>query len=164
MEASNDLIEKIVLGEIEGKNRAIHAYDGVVWKIRSGFLTLLLSGWAILLKGIVESSSKDSVEYRILAWGLFLFSLGFAYGAWSVDRCYMRRKFRVILALDRLTDEIRACGGDNLKISPELLKIAGDSGDMHYDCTGYREAVKVELSVYLIPLVIIVAVIVLVVR
>lgn len=42
----------------------------------------------------------------------------------------MRRKFRVILALDRLTDELKACGGDYLKIPPELLKVAGDNGDM----------------------------------
>jgi hypothetical protein len=95
---------------------------------------------------------------------LFLFSLGFAFGAWYIDRSYVRRKFRVILALGRLTDEIRACGGDYLKISPELLKLAGDSGDMPYDSKGYREAAKAELGVYLIPLVILVAVIFLVVR
>ncbi|MDP2619116.1 MAG: hypothetical protein Q8P46_02895 [Hyphomicrobiales bacterium] len=164
MTEKNDLLERIVLGEIEGKNRAIHAYDGIVWKIRTGFLTLLFGGWAILLKGIVESTERWPGAYQSLAWGLFLFSLGFAFGARYVDRSYVRRKFRVILALDRLTDEIRACGGDYLKISPELLKVAGDSADMPYGSKGYREAVKAELSVYLIPLVILVVVIMLVVR
>jgi hypothetical protein len=38
---NDPLIEKIVLGEIEGKNRAIHAYGDIVWKIRTGLLTLL---------------------------------------------------------------------------------------------------------------------------
>jgi hypothetical protein len=44
--------------------------------------------------------------------GLFLFSVGFAFGAGYVDRSYIRRKFRVIHALDRLTDEIASCDGD----------------------------------------------------
>ena len=72
----NDIFEMIVLGEIEGKNRAIHAYDGMMWKIR----------------------------------------------------------------------------------------VAGDNADMSYESKGYREAAKVELSVYLMPLLILVGVIFLVVR
>lgn len=160
----NGVLEKLILGEIEGKNRAIHAYDGMVWKIRSGFLTLLFGGWAIVLKGIVESADKKPSDYQPLAWGLFLFSLGFALGARYVDRNYVRRKFRVIAALDRLTDAIRDCGGNYLKIPPELLKIAGDNAEMPFDSAGYREAAKAELSVYLVPLLILVAVIYLVVH
>ena len=164
MSEKSDLLEKLILGEIEGKNRAIHAYDGMVWKIRTGFLTLLFGGWAILLKGIVESATKKPSDYQPLAWGLFLFSLGFALGAWYVDRTYVRRKFRVIAALGRLTDAIRACGGDYLKIPPELLKVAGDNVEMSFDSASYRDAAKAELSVYLVPLLILVAVIYLVVR
>lgn len=160
----NGLLAKLILGEIEGKNRAIHAYDGMVWKIRSGFLTLLFGGWAIVLKGIVESTDKTPGDYKPLAWGLFLFSVGFALGAWYVDRNYVRRKFRVILALDGLTDAIRDCGGDYLEIPPELLKVAGDNAGMPFDSAGYREASKAELSVYLVPLLILVAVIYLVVH
>jgi hypothetical protein len=44
MTQKSDLLEKIVLGEIEGKNRAIHAYEGIVWKIRTGFLKRYFSG------------------------------------------------------------------------------------------------------------------------
>lgn len=157
---NDDFLEKVILGEIEGKNRAIHAYDGMVWKIRTGFLTLLFGGWAILLKGIITESTAG---YGKIILGLFLFSLGFAFGAWYVDRNYVRRKFRVILALDRLTEEIRSCRGAYLKIAPELLKVAGDNADMSYDSKGYREAVKAELSVYLVPLVILAGVLGLVV-
>lgn len=123
-------------------------------------MVLLFGGWAILLKGIVEGAEKQPRA----VWGLFLFSVGFAFGAWYVDRSYVRRKFRVILALNRLIDEIRECAGEYHKLSPELLKIVGDSTDMPYDSKGYREAVKAELSVYLIPLVILMVVITLVVR
>jgi hypothetical protein len=59
-----DLLKQIVLGEIEGKNRAIHAYDGIVWKIRSGFLTLLFGGWSILLTGIVKTKDKAIGDYQ----------------------------------------------------------------------------------------------------
>jgi hypothetical protein len=164
MNEISNLLEKLILGEVEGKNRAIHAYDGMIWKIRTGFLTLLFGGWAILLKGIVESTAKEPSDYQPLAWGLFLFSLGFALGAWYVDRNYVRRKFRVIGALGSLMDAIRACGGDYLKIPPELLKVAGDNAEMPFDNTGYREATKAGLSVYLVPLLILVAVIYLLVH
>lgn len=164
MKPANELLEKIVLGEIEGKNRAIHAYDGMAWKIRTGFLTLLFGGWAILLKGIVDATKTSPGAYATLVWGLLLFSVGFAFGAWVIDRSYVRRKFRVILALDRLMDEIRGCSGDYLKIPPELLKVAGDSADMPYDSKGYRQAAMAELVVYLVPLAILLAAVVLVVR
>ena len=164
MTEKHDLLEQIVLGEIEGKNRAIHAYDGIVWKIRSGFLTLLFGGWSILLTGIVDSKDRSPADYRPLAWGLSLFSVGFAFGARYVDRSYIRRKFRVIPALNRLIDEIASCAGDYRRLSPELLKVVGDNTAMPYDGDGYREATRAELSVYLAPLVILVVVIVLVVR
>jgi hypothetical protein len=61
MTDKQDLLEQIVLGEIAGKNRAIHAYDGIVWKLRSGFLTLLFGGWSILLTGIVQTKDRQVV-------------------------------------------------------------------------------------------------------
>ena len=106
MAQSIELLEKILLNEIEGKNRAIHAYDGIVWKIRTGFLTLLFGAWAILLKGFVETSQARSSGHVDISLGLLVFSLGFALGAWLIDRNYVQRQFRVILALDRLTDEL----------------------------------------------------------
>jgi hypothetical protein len=164
MAEQENLFEKIVLGEIEGKNRAIHAYDEIVWKIRSGFLTLLFGGWSILLTGIVQTKDKPPADYQPLAFGLFLFSLGFAFGARYIDRSYIRRKFRVIHALDRLMDEIGSCGDDYRKLSPELLRVAGDNPAMPYKGAGYREASRAELSVYLAPLAILVVAIVIVVR
>jgi hypothetical protein len=109
---------KIVLGEIEGKNRAIHAYDGIVWKICSGFLTLLFGGWSILLTGIVQTMDKSPADYQPLAWRLFLFSLGFAFGARYVDRNYIRRKFRVVLAPFG-SSEIGSCAGEYRKLAAE---------------------------------------------
>lgn len=32
----SEMLEKIILGEVEGKNKAVHAYDSIIWKIRTG--------------------------------------------------------------------------------------------------------------------------------
>lgn len=151
----NALLQKIVLGEIEGKNRAIHAYDDIVWKIRTGFLTLILGGWAIVLKGIVDAQSPHIEQYRSLVCALLLFSLGFAFGAWYIDRSYLRGKFRVILALNALIDELATSGKDLNTLSSKLLNVVGDDAQRPFDCPGYREAKWTELAVYLVPLIII---------
>jgi hypothetical protein len=164
MEQSRQMLETIILGEIEGKNRAIHAYDGIIWKIRAGFLALLFGGWATLLKGIVEASQAEPSQYRLLAIGLMVFSIGFALGAWIVDRNYVQRKFRVILALDALTDEIRNHADDCTKIPINLLKVAGDNGAMPFASEGYRQAMIVSTVVYLAPLLTVVVGVFLVLR
>jgi hypothetical protein len=149
---SPSALEKLVIGEIEGKNRAIHTYDDVVWKIRTGFMTLLFGSWAILLKAVVESSASLDAQHRRLILALLIFSAGFAIGAAYIDRTYVRRKFRVILALDSLTAEVQQCSGDLRRIAPSLLQVAGDNGDAPYKCSGYRQALKGELMVYAVPL------------
>jgi hypothetical protein len=45
----NNLISKIIVDEIGGKNQAIHAYDKMIWTVRTGFLTLFFARWGILL-------------------------------------------------------------------------------------------------------------------
>lgn len=133
MTVENGVLERLILGEIEGKNGAIHAYDGMVWRIRSGFLTLLFGGWAIVLKGIVESADKQPGEYQPLAWGLFLFSLGFALGARYVDRNCVRRKFRVIAALGikRGRSRIVDSAGKDQRKSTVLTAMNINSGSGH---------------------------------
>jgi len=148
-------MEKLVFGEIEGKNLAIHAYDGIIWKIRAGFLSLFFGAWAILLEGVITTFQQTPEQYISLASGLTLFSIGFALGASVVDRNYVQRKFRVILALDALTDELIMHGSDYLAISPALLKVSGDNGSMPFNSEGYRQAVKVSVVIYAVPLLIV---------
>ena len=157
-EGKPDFMEKFVLSEIAGKKAAIHAYDGIVWKIRSGFLTLTFGGWAIMLQSLAGRDQAPH-DYKPLVWGLYLFSLGFTLGAWFVDRSYIQRKFRVIITLDRLTEVLTARGGDCSGIPADLLIIAGDNAIKPYDCAGYRNALKAESVVYLAPLTVIFAVV-----
>jgi hypothetical protein len=147
------LLQKIVLGEIEGKNRAIHAYNDILWKIRTGFLTLILGGWAIVLKGIVDAQSPDMERYRGLVSALLLFSFGFTFCAWYIDHSYVRAKFRVILALNALIDEL--AGGKELNTLSSLLKVVGSDSQREFKCAGYCEAKRTELAIYLVPLIII---------
>ena len=97
------LNKDIILGEITGKNAAIHAYDKIIWMIRSGYFTLLYGGWAILLNGIIDKEAKVE-DYQHLVVLMLAITLGLVIGAYVVDRNYMQRKFRVIFSLNKLMD------------------------------------------------------------
>jgi hypothetical protein len=149
----SELFEKMVLGEIEGKNSAIHTYDDIIWKIRTGYLTLVFAGWAILLKSIADSQQRTGQGFESITIAMFFFSVGLAAGGWFVDRAYSRRKARVIHALDRLMQAIADNSGDFGKVPVELLKVAGDNPDVPYDSRGYREGLAGGLCVYFVPLI-----------
>ena len=106
---------------------------------------------------MVEPNVGETDRHVPLSAGLLLFSCGFAFGAWYMDRHYIRRKFRVIIALDSLVAELTAGGGDAAKVSPELLMVSGDNGTRNYDCEGYRQARWAELAVYLTPLLVLIS-------
>jgi hypothetical protein len=148
----SDFLEKLVFNEVAGKNNAIHSYDEIIWKIRTGYLTLLFAAWAIILKNVVDSTKSPHSNYGMIVIALFLFSLGLALGGWFIDMTYVRRKERVILALDDLTEAIEGCKGNFLKIPTRLLKVAGDKPDMPYDSKGYQEAYRGSIMVFFIPL------------
>lgn len=151
--SNHDPFEQLVLLEVSGKNQAIHAYDDIIWKIRSGYLALLFAGWSILLKSIADSQQQSVYRLSAVVAAMFFFSVGLGLGGWFVDRSYVRRKHRVILALDRLTEAIEGCGGNFQSIPGELLKVAGDAAEMPYECKGYREAYRDCNCVFFVPLV-----------
>jgi hypothetical protein len=145
--ADRNLFEEIVLGEISGKHAAIHAYDGIIWKIRSGFLVLVFVGWSMLLKGISEHNLQAE-RIPDITIGLFLVTMGLAVGGWFIDRNYVRRKFRVILAVNELLDTIKASQDNINSIPVSLLQVAGDDAERPFDSSGYKEAVKVNMAIY----------------
>ncbi len=151
MEPTN-ILQQIVLGEVAGKNAAIHAYDSVTWKIRTGFLTLLFAGWGLLLKSLAEHESIAGQGVTRLVVGMVFVSVGLTLGGWFIDRNYLRHKFRVILALDQLMDAIGASAGDYKTIPTHLLKVAGHDADRPFLCGGYREAVRTGQYVFFAPL------------
>src|SRR5262245_16003153 len=91
------IIEKLVLAEISGKNRAIHAYDKMMWTVRTGYLTLFSASWGFLLKGLIENSATrpEAVDNHLLLT-MLLVSVALGSGGLVIDQNYARRKFRVI--------------------------------------------------------------------
>ncbi|TAK64590.1 MAG: hypothetical protein EPO24_03190 [Bacteroidetes bacterium] len=94
---ANSSIQNIVMGEIAGKNAAIHAYDKMMWTVRSGYLILVFDGLGFIVKFAIE----NGVEMPALKPYVLLFSaftIIHSRGAYEIDRNYARRKFRVIYA------------------------------------------------------------------
>lgn len=142
------ILKAVIMQEIAGKNAAIHAYDGIIWKIRSGYLALVFGGWAILLKSLADGPLEKS--NIIVVVSMFLVNLGMSFGGCFVDCNYVRRKFRVILALNDLVGSVKENCDNISRIPHGLLKVAGDDPGFAYKCPGYKEASRAGKCVYFI--------------
>jgi len=83
------------------------------------------------------------------------FSLALAIGGYKIDTNYVKRKFRVINGLNKLT-EITATVNINLQgiqqnVLIELLKILGDSFNDKYKSKAYKNEINVSRIIYFIP-------------
>lgn len=152
-EAKDDLFEKVLQGELSGKNAAIQSYDGIIWKIRSGYMTLIFASWAILLKAIVENKEASGLNVSSIANTLFVITLGLALGGFLLDTIYSRRKSRVIHALDKLFEEIKVNPDNVRKIPLTYFKISGDNPDIPYLSPGYIENMKASMLLFFTPVV-----------
>jgi hypothetical protein len=166
---TSKLIQRLVHDEIAGKKNAVHAYDRMIWVVRTGFLTLLFAGWGLLLSSLGKSIENRTVaDVLEQAWpfviAMFAVSMALAIAGFVVDQNYVRRKFRVIAALNDLMEiltsheekEVFAAQFVKEKLQP-LLKVSGDSGSRDYEKEnvrkGYSRAMQVTLTIYVVPLV-----------
>lgn len=160
------LIKRVVLDEITGKNQAIHAYDKMVWTVRTGFLTLVFAGWGLLLSSVADSfTGCEGSDPVVKAWPLLAamvaVSVGLAVAGFIVDLNYVRRKFRVISALNGLMaviiehDEAELMNREFIaKHLRPFLSISGDSGSRDYaSVSGYKGARTISLIIYSVPLI-----------
>ncbi len=102
-DSKNAIFNQLMFNEIEGKNKAIHAYDSILWKVRTGFLTLIFAGFGIILTGLI----KDGVEFPEAQQYIFVMLLvfsGLSVSAIIIDINYLNRKFRVIGHLNKLLE------------------------------------------------------------
>ena len=165
-DSSESLLKRVVLDEIAGKNAAIHAYDKMIWTIRTGYLTLVFAGWGLLLSASASGlNAASATEIATKAWpliqGLFALSIGLSVGGLVIDINYLRRKFRVISALDGLMAVILERGETELmdrSIVSDLLRpflsVSGDSGSRDFEnVAGYAEAKTASLIIYLFPVI-----------
>jgi hypothetical protein len=88
----------LVMAELEGKLKAIAGYDEILWKIRAGYVGILYGSLAIIIgtNGINNLNTLMDDERRLLT--LFLLVAGFSFSSYIVDRTYLSKKIRVIVA------------------------------------------------------------------
>lgn len=153
------LLKQIILDEIGGKNQAIHGYDKLIWTVRTGFLTLIFAGWGLLLSGIGKEGNFDR-KVLFLIPTMYIVSIALGIGGYIIDLNYVKRKFRVIHALNELMELLTETSEDDLdkkfriKKFQELLKVSGDTKSETYkEESGYEEAKEVSLYLYSIPLI-----------
>ncbi len=84
----------MVIGEIQGKDQAIHAYDQILWTIRSGYLAIFFAAWGLLLSAYADPDQQATMEKVLPA--LKSITIGLTIGGFVVDLSYLYRKFRVI--------------------------------------------------------------------
>jgi hypothetical protein len=144
-----DIIKK----EIDGKIQAIHEYDNMLWKLRIGFLTLFFAGWGLLLQPFAEGK-YNIVELNLILMVMTSITLVICLGGFLIDLNYVRRKFRVIHALDLLYGRIFS-GEKPSDFNPEqfkdLIQISGSRADKNYlKSTGYSRELIVTCTFYLL--------------
>jgi hypothetical protein len=146
-------LTQIIQNEIAGKNAAIHAYDKMMWSVRSGYLTLVFGGWGFVIKAAIESKSALSdIKPYILV--LSAFTLILAIGAYLIDRNYARRKFRIIHAVNDLIQLLLSTDPEHLdekkkKLTP-LLRISGDADNKSYRFNAFYNEMKVSNIIYML--------------
>lgn len=152
---NQEFLKQLILDGFTGKNRAIHAYDRMIWMVRSGFLTLVFAAWGFLIKTALEQhiAITNTMGYIQLLAG---FSLVLAYGGYIIDVNYVKRKFRVITTVNELrTIVIRPGMSDYLPEEVErlreLLKISGDSVSIDHRSPQFENERRVSRVIYGLP-------------
>ena len=154
-------LEQILLDEIQGKNGALHAYNRIIWTIRTGFVTVFFSAWGILLSGLAREEADVQLITKLVI-PIWILSVGLSLCAWWVDRHHIRRKLRVVSALNatlaEIADHANAGSDDEEGRSPlsvestkQFLTISGDSGDRSYEGAGYVEEKRACMVIYTLP-------------
>ena len=152
---NDEFVKDLIKSEIGGKFAAIHAYDKMIWTVRTGFLTLVFAAWALLIKTGLENklSIAEMDSYIYLLSG---FSLVLAIGGFKIDLNYARRKFRVIKAVNQLMKFICSTGEDNLNTDDRsrltgLLQISGDAANKEYRQPSFDNELNVSRIIYTVP-------------
>ncbi|MGH7847772.1 MAG: hypothetical protein ACREQW_21730 [Candidatus Binatia bacterium] len=106
--------DNLIQKGLEGKDKAIAAYDEMLWKIRTGYATVLYGVFTL----VVSLGDKTKWLLSIEKAGLVALTLitGFTICAAALDFSVLRSKFRVIQAKEELVDlALRLASGGNLE-------------------------------------------------
>ena len=161
---NEDFLIKLVNSEIAGKNNAIHAYDKMIWTVRTGFLTLVFVAWSFVIKAGIEQK-LDPAENPIYIYILSAFSLILAIGGYKIDLNYARRKFRVIRALNEIIEvlcnpETSYLEKTDRKKLTRLLQVSGDAANKDYRQKSFENEIIISKIIYAGPAVLIIGILI----
>jgi hypothetical protein len=161
---TDEFLKDIIKTEIGGKFAAIHAYDKMMWTVRTGFLTLVFAAWSLVIKSMIEMQLEPG-SIALYIYILCAFSLVLALGAYRIDLNYARRKFRVIKAVNQLMAFLCKPGDDHFS-EPErnelthLLQISGDAANKHYRQQSFVNEIIVSRIIYTTPSLLIIGILI----
>jgi hypothetical protein len=161
---NEDFLINIVNSEIAGKNNAIHAYDKMIWTVRTGFLTLVFVAWSFVIKAGIEQR-LDPAENPAFVYILSAFSLVLAIGGYKIDLNYARRKFRVIRALNEIMEiicspETNQLQNTDRKKLTRLLQVSGDAANKDYRQKSFENEIIISKIIYAGPALLIIGILV----
>lgn len=156
-----ELLTDTIKFEMDGKNQAIHEYDKMIWQLRIGYLTVFFAVWGILIKSLVDKGTICQFDQIVRLMSLL--AIVITVGACGVDSSYVRRKYKVIIALNKLYGTIidyAEVDHKQFEKFRETLIISGTTAHSIKATTksdklmgsGYWREVVVCIVVYLIPL------------
>ena len=93
-------LDRLVQDELDGKAAAIAGYDQFLWKIRTGFATILYGSIGLIVT-LVEANSLV-VGYPVM-FSIAALIIGFSVTGALMDVSFMESKLRVVTARDELT-------------------------------------------------------------
>jgi len=156
-----NLLQKTILFEMEGKNQAIHEYDKMIWALRTGYLTVFFGIWGLIFKSLLDNGLM--CQSVLILKTVTILAVLITFGALAVDINYVSRKYKVIRAINLLYNAIIKNGNAQI-INPEdfkdLILISGTTRVIsekkdqleNLKHTGYSRELFVSIIVYLIPL------------
>lgn len=157
-------IKDLISAEIAGKNNAIHAYDKMIWTVRTGYLTLVFAAWSLVIKAGIDQEI-DPGENKEYLYILSAFSLVLAIGGYNIDLNYAKRKFRIIKALNELMEIL--CKPDLGQMDPvdrkkltRLMQVSGDAANQDYRQRSFNYELSILRIIYVAPLALIAGILV----
>jgi len=157
-------LEEIISEETAGKNAAIHAYDKMMWTVRSGYLTLVFGAWSLL----IQSAVKQKIDFTFLKPYLILLAsltIVISIGAFLIDRNYARRKFRVIHAVNELMHfkvfkDVNKMEKNEKDEIASLLKISGDTANKTYRLEAFANEITVSRIIFFLPVLLVITLVI----
>jgi hypothetical protein len=119
---------QLIRSGLETKAEAINSYDGIIWKIRTGYVVILYGALTLLSnkEGILVLSNPVSDIGRLLPF-VFLI-LGLSVSCFLIDFGYLRKRIRIIVIRNLLVEIAYDLELDSKKeLVKKLLNIAAET-------------------------------------